>query len=166
MRVAGSATDPADFRLTGGPLRLLAGQRVATLTLTPDDDALACADLALAGCPPGGGRLDLPGHGWAWALPLRSLEEFMPEGQRLPIVAGCDPDDTTQALFVTRGGAGQLPELHVGEAQVLVALREAPGVAVGERDLHRLEDDGMAELGRLEQAMIPTGCERALVQDR
>ena len=65
-------------------------------SVTSDGDALARADLALAGCPPGGGRLDLPGHGWAWALPLRSLEEFI---GHLVVAGTAEPTPAEQVLL-------------------------------------------------------------------
>jgi len=61
-----------------------------------------------------------------------------------------------QSLLAVLLGLFQLLELHVGEAQVLVALDQAPGVAVGERDLERLEDDGDSlAVALLEQAAVP-----------
>lgn len=45
-------------------------------SLAPGSEVLAAAGRALEGCSRTGGPLDLPGEGWAWALPLRSLEEF------------------------------------------------------------------------------------------
>lgn len=46
-------------------------------TLIADRDALASASASLAGCPATGGPVHVAGETWAWALPLRSIDEFI-----------------------------------------------------------------------------------------
>ena len=88
-------------------------------SVTSDGDALACAASPLAGCPAAGGRLDLPGHGWAWALPLRSLEEFI---GHLVVAGTAEPTPAEQVL--------------------LRSLAQQTGVAVANARLHASKECG------------------------
>ena len=99
-------------------------------SVTSDGDALASADLALAGCPPGGGRLDLPGHGWAWALPLRSLEEFI---GHLVVAGTAEPTPAEQVL--------------------LRSLAQQTGVAVANARLHASKECANAALAETVTAL-------------
>ena len=88
-------------------------------------DTLASAEAALAGCPAGGGPVDLAGETWAWALPLRSLEEFI-------------------GHLVVAGRAEATP----AELVLLRSLAQQTGVAVANARLHASKEAANAELAR------------------
>ncbi len=80
--------------------------------------------------PPGRGRLDLPGHGWAWALPLRSLEEFI---GHLVVAGTAEPTPAEQVL--------------------LRSLAQQTGVAVANARLHASKECANAALAETVTAL-------------
>ncbi len=93
--------------------------------LATSADTLAWAEAALAGCPPTGGPVDLVGETWAWALPLRSLEEFI-------------------GHLVVAGRAEPTP----AELVLLRSLAQQTGVAVANARLHASKEAANAALAR------------------
>lgn len=94
-------------------------------SLSTDSRTLASADRALAGCPPTGGPVDLAGQAWAWALPLRSLEEFI---GHLVVAGRAEP---TPAELVLLRSLAQQTGVAVANAR-LHASKEAANAALAE----------------------------------
>lgn len=90
----------------------------------------AAADLALAGCPASGGPVVLAGEAWAWALPLRSLDEFI-------------------GHLVVAGRAEPTPS----ELVLLRSLAQQTGVAVANARLHSSKEAANAALGETVTAL-------------
>ena len=93
--------------------------------LATSADTLTSAEAALAGCPASGGPVDLVGETWAWALPLRSLEEFI-------------------GHLVVAGRAEPTP----AELVLLRSLAQQTGVAVANARLHASKEAANAALAR------------------
>jgi signal transduction histidine kinase/ActR/RegA family two-component response regulator len=87
------------------------------------DDALWSLGEALSALAPHGGRVEIAGEPWAWALPLTSLGGRVGD---LVVVAAVEPSD--QELFVVR------------------ALARKMGVAIAQARLHRREAHANREL--------------------
>lgn len=94
-------------------------------SLAAGSEVLAAAGRALAGCPGTGGPLDLPGEPWAWALPLRSLEELI---GHLVVAGRAAP---TAAELVLLRSLAQQTGVAVANAR-LHASREAANAALAE----------------------------------
>jgi len=88
-------------------------------------DTLASAQDALAQCPATGGPVDLPGEAWAYALPLRSLEEFI---GHLVVAGRTEP---TPAELVLLRSLAQQTGVAVANAR-LHASKEASNAALAE----------------------------------
>lgn len=93
--------------------------------LTADAAALASADEALARCPVSGGPVELAGEAWAWALPLRSLEESI---GHLVVASRAEP---TPAELVLLRSLAQQTGVAVANAR-LHASKEAANAALAE----------------------------------
>ncbi|RNM12204.1 PucR family transcriptional regulator [Nocardioides pocheonensis] len=77
--------------------------------------------------PPGGGELDIPGHTWAKALPLRSLKShvgFLVVGAREHLPSGSE-QFLFQVLAQQTGIALVNAQLHASERSTAAQLREA-----------------------------------------
>ena len=94
-------------------------------SLPADSATLASAGEALAGCPATGGPVDLAGEAWAWALPLRSLEEFI---GHLVVAGRAEP---TPAELVLLRSLAQQTGVAVANAR-LHASKEAANAALAE----------------------------------
>ena len=100
------------------------------VSLASDDATLATVAKALDACPATGGPVAVPGSPWAWALPLRSLEEFI---GHLVVESGIEPTP--------------------GELVLLRSLAQQTGVAVANTRLHASKEAANAALTQTVNAL-------------
>jgi sugar diacid utilization regulator len=123
-------------------VRLLAPHRVDGYGFTdgrwrPGSGTIAPApgDLPrqLAALGSGGGRVDLPGRGWAWAYPLRGVS-----GPLGHLVASCEREPSAEERFLIQ------------------VIAQQTGVAVSNARLHAKERDTAAELAATNAVLAGT----------
>ena len=95
----------------------------------------APSDLAgrLAALGGGAGRIDLPGHAWAWAYPLRSVRGLLGH-----LVASCEREPSSEERFLIQ------------------VIAQQTGVAVSNARLHASERASAAELAATNAALAET----------
>jgi len=101
----------------------------------PDRSTPASSNLArqLAGLGTGGGRIDLPSRGWAWAYPLRCVSGLLGH-----MVASCEREPSAEERFLIQVTAQQT------------------GVAVSNARLHAKERATAAELAATNAVLADT----------
>ena len=102
---------------------------------SPDHSTPASSNLAgqLAGLGTGGGGIDLPGRGWAWAYPLRCVSGLLGH-----MVASCEREPSAEERFLIQVTAQQT------------------GVAVSNARLHAKERATAAELAATNAVLADT----------
>lgn len=106
-------------------------------TLGADRQAVLGATAQLARCPATGGAVDLPGEAWAWALPLRSMEE--PIGH-LVVAGRAEPSPAEMVLLRSlaqqTGVAVANARLHASREAANAALAETVGALQRKTAIH------------------------------
>jgi sugar diacid utilization regulator len=87
----------------------------------------------LAGLGSGGGRLELPGRGWAWAYPLRSVSGLLGH-----LIASCEFEPSAEQRFLIQ------------------VIAQQTGVAVSNARLHAKERATAAELAATNTVLAET----------